>query len=193
MIDTLKEWTTSTTDEILMVLLSAVVTFSVILLYTRMAGLRSFSKMSAAVFAMTVAVGSLFASIISSATPTLLIGIISLGTLFAGQLLIAWLRRKYNLFCKIVDNEPLLLMAGKKMIDENLENASVTRADVYGKIREANALNYEQVLAVVLETTGDISVLHSPEPNAKLEADFLQNVIGHELLFSETQESGKYL
>ncbi len=74
-------------------------------------------------------------------------------------------------------------MAGDKMIDDNLRKANVTRADVYGKLREANALNYGQVLAVIFETTGDISVLHSSDPDkATIEPDFVKNVIGHELL-----------
>jgi len=180
---TFTDWTTSTTDELLMVVVSAVVTYIVILVYTRLTGLRSFSKMSAADFAMTVAVGSLFASTISSASPSLAIGIVSLATLYAGQWILAWLRRKFHWFSELVDNEPLLLMAGDKMIDDNLRKANVTRADVYGKLREANALNYGQVLAVIFETTGDISVLHSSDPDkATIEPDFVKNVIGHELL-----------
>ena len=69
------------------------------------------------------------------------------------------------------------------MVEENLRKANVTRTDVYGKLRAANALNYEHVLAVVFETTGDISVLHSEDPDVKLEAEFFENVVGAELLY----------
>ena len=36
----------------------------------------------------------------------------------------------------------------------------MTRADLLAKLREANVLSFHQVHAVVMETTGDVSVLH---------------------------------
>jgi len=165
-----------------MVLVSTVVVYAAILIYTRIVGLRSFSKMSATDFAMTVAVGSLFGASISSPSPTLALAIVAIGSLYAGQWLVAWLRRKFDFVSKVVDNQPLLLMSGGNFVDENLIRSNVTRADVFGKLREANALNYDEVLAVIFESTGDISVLHSSDENARLEPDFLEGVIGLERL-----------
>ncbi len=165
-----------------MVLVSAIVVYAAILLYTRIVGLRSFSKMSSADFAMTVAVGSVFGATISSPSPTLLVGLFALALLFAGQWLFALLRQRIPHFSQIVENEPLLLMAGSEFLEENLRKAKVTRADVYGKLREANAHTYKQVLAVVFETTGDISVLHSHDPTSRVHPDFLAGVVGHERL-----------
>ncbi len=81
-----------------------------------------------------------------------------------------------------VDKQPLLLVSGRTFLDDNLKRAKVTRADVFGKLREANAFNDDQILAVVFETTGDISVLHSTDSNAELDADFLKDVIGFQHL-----------
>jgi len=138
--------------------------------------------MSAADFAMTVAVGSLFASTISTASPPLSIGIVALASLYAGQWILAYLRRKSKYFSKIVDNPPVVLMAGQNVFDDNLAKTNVTRADLYGKLREANALNFNEVLAVVFETTGDISVLHSSDPASRLAAELLLNVEGGDLV-----------
>ena len=149
--------------------------------------------MSAADFAMTVAVGSLFASTISSSTPTLVIGLTALASLFFGQWLLAMLRQHFVWFRKLVDNEPLLLMRGSTILDENLKKANIARDDIYGKLREANALNADQVLAVVFETTGDISVLHSADPDAKLEPDFFRNVTGAEQLFENRERQSESL
>jgi uncharacterized membrane protein YcaP (DUF421 family) len=178
-----EEWTNAEWTELALVVFSGVVTYTAILLYTRIAGLRSFSKMSSADFAMTVAVGSLFASTISTAKPTLIVGLVALATLFAGQWTLAFLRRKWATMSQLIDNQPLLLMAHGKLLDDNLRHANVTKSDIYGKLREANALNHDEVLAVVFETTGDISVLHSSDPDAKLERDFFEGVAGQELLF----------
>ncbi|EMI47095.1 DUF421 domain-containing protein [Rhodopirellula sp. SWK7] len=188
--DTFEKWTFASFDEIAMVVLSSIVTYAVILLYTRISGLRSFSKMSASDFAMTVAVGSLFASTISSSTPTLFIGIAALGCLFAGQSALAILRQQIPWLSQLIDNEPLLLMVGGEMIEENLRKANVTRSDVYGKLRESNAFSYDQVLAVVFETTGDISVIHSERDDAVIDPDIVKDVIGHERLFDTQRSAG---
>lgn len=185
----IEKWITAEWNEIPMVLLSAVATYGAILVYVRIVGLRSFSKMSAADFAMTVAVGSLFASTIALSKPALAVGLSAIAALFFGQWLVAWLRRKSEWFSGLIDNRPLLLMSGSIMLDENLKKANVTREDVYGKLREANALNYDQVLAVVFETTGDISVLHSDDENATLEPEFFEDVVGAEMLFSRDDDS----
>jgi uncharacterized membrane protein YcaP (DUF421 family) len=167
-------------DEVAMVLVSSVATYSLILLYTRICGLRSFSKMSAADFAMTVAVGSLFASTISSPNPTLMLGAVSLAALFAGQFTLAILRQKFDWLGTVVDNQPLLLMAGGEILDDNLAKANVTRSDVFAKLRESNTYDYDQVLAVVFETTGDISVLHADGDTDGIHPDFLKDVVGAE-------------
>ena len=60
---------------------------------------------------------------------------------------------------RLIDNEPVLLMDGATILHENLERVRVTQKDLYGKLREANVVNLEQVRAVVFESTGDISVL----------------------------------
>ncbi len=40
----------------------------------------------------------------------------------------------------------------------------MTRSDVYAKLREANVIALDQALAVVLESTGNVSVLHGDGP-----------------------------
>lgn len=157
------------------IVLSGTVIFFAILLFTRMAGLRSFSKMSASDFAMTVAVGSLFGSVISQPSPSIINGIMALGFLFLSQFVIALLRRKTKVFKAAVDNNPILLMKDGEFLSKNLNLSNVTEADVIAKLREANVLSLENVRAVVFETTGDISVLHG-NPQRHLSPILLKDV-----------------
>ena len=142
-------WITSGWQQLPWILFSTIATYLAILLYTRLVGLRSLSKMSAADFVMTVAVGSLFASTASLSSPSLLVGLAALAAIYLGQWVLAWSRQQSKGVSKLVDNEPLLLMAGSRILDHNLKRANVTRADIYGKLRAANALNYDEVLAVL--------------------------------------------
>ena len=59
-----------------------------------------------------------------------------------------------------MQNEPVLLMRDGEILDEALEKTRVARSDLIAKLREANVTDYSQVRAAVLETTGDVSVLH---------------------------------
>ncbi len=177
------KWFSVSFGEAILVLVSAACVYSIIIFYTRIVGLRSFSKMSAADFAMTVAIGSLLGASIVAPSPTVLMAAVALAGLFGAQWLIAYLRTRNDAFSAIVDNSPILLMVGQEILDDNLQNAKVTRQDLHAKLREANVWSYEQVLAVVFEATGDISVLHkTTESEPDIEAAIFGGVKSNERL-----------
>lgn len=161
-----------------MVIISSVGIYASVIGFTRLSGLRSFSKMSSFDFTMTVAVGSLIATTILTENPPLLQAIVALGALYILQIVIAKLRGISSIISNLVDNQPTLLMKGPHMLDDNLKATKVTRDDLRAKLREANVTNLHHVQAVVLETTGDISVLHSKDSSQKLDEQLLLNVKG---------------
>ena len=74
------------------------------------------------------------------------------------------------------------------MLDDVLLRTRVTRDDILGKLREANVIDLSEVYAVVLESTGDISVLHGKDGKA-LDARLLKDVKGSELVTSGGDQS----
>lgn len=170
----MEKWFEASIESLIAISLSAVGIYFAVILFTRLAGKRSFSKMSSFDFAMTVAVGSIIATTVLSADVSLVQGITGLAVVYLLQLGAAIMRR-FSWFQKTIDNSPLLLMEGSKIINENLKKARVTEGDLRSKLREANVLNLNQVKAVVFETTGDISVLHS-EGNEYVEDWLLKDV-----------------
>lgn len=156
-------WITTTWSAVGMTVVSAVGIYAAVILYTRLAGLRSFSKMSSFDFAMTVAVGSLIATTVLTKDPPLLQAAAALAALYALQLGVAQLRVWSESVGKLVDNRPILLMENGRILEDAMRAEEITRSDLLAKLREANVLHFGQVRAVVLETTGDISVLHAPE------------------------------
>lgn len=161
-------------DTVLTITLSAIGIYISVVLFTRLAGKRSFSKMSSFDFAMTVAVGSIIASTLLSSSVKLIEGIVGLGIVYVLQMGVAILRRN-SLIQNIVDNKPPLLMRGEKILHSNLQKARVTHGDLRSKLREANVTQLSQVKAVVFETTGDISVLHK-EDNSPMDTWILEDV-----------------
>ena len=171
----MEKWFTASFTSLIAICISAVGIYVAVILYTRLAGKRSFSKMSSFDFAMTVAVGSIIATTVLSSSVSLLQGVVGLAAVYILQIFAAFLRR-WEFFHKIMDNQPLLLMDGSKILKENLKNAHVTEADLRSKLREANVLNLSQIKAVIFETTGDISVLQSKDPGDSVEDWLLKDV-----------------
>ena len=161
-----------------MVMVTTAGIYAALIALTRLAGLRSFSKMSSFDFAITVAIGSIIGSTILSREPPLLQAGAALAMLYAIQMTVASLRGTSGAMSKIVNNKPLLLMDGPELIEENLKRAKVTHADLRAKLREANVTQRSQIKAVVMEATGDVSVLHHADPDHELDELLLEGVRG---------------
>ena len=132
-----------------------------VVMVVRVIGLRSFSKMAAFDFVVTVAIGSLLANAATASDwPAFLQACGAMAALLIAQALVAVLRRKSQSFSRMIENTPVVLMRDGELDHDALTKTRVSESDVRAKLREANALDLSQVRAVVLETTGDIAVLH---------------------------------
>ncbi|MEW4448516.1 YetF domain-containing protein [Qipengyuania sp. JC766] len=143
-----------------------------VVVLVRITGLRSLSKMTNFDFVMTVALGSLVAGGAQATewTTYLQIGAGMVG-LFLTQVLAALLRRSSETAESAMQNQPVLLMRNGEFCETALESTRVAKSDVIAKLREANVLDYAQVRAVVLETTGDVSVLHGEDLDEQIIAN----------------------
>ena len=142
-----------------------------ILTLVRLAGLRALSKMSAIDFVVTLAAGSLLAQAGTVSNWKSFVQIlVALAALFAGQFLFARARRSERVE-RVAENEPVVLVRDGRFDEEKLRQYRVRKSDVLSKLRGANVGSLSQVRAVVLETTGDISVLHGDAFDPELLSD----------------------
>lgn len=155
-------WLWSSWGEVGLVVVSSVSVVVAVTIIIRLIGLRSLSKMTGSDFAVTVAIGSIVGGVAASSN-SLVDGTLAIVVLLVVQVAIARLRRLVGPG-SLVDNEPIVLMAHGTFRVEALRTTRVTEHDVLAKLRAANVASLDDVLAVVLETTGDVSVLHGPGP-----------------------------
>jgi uncharacterized membrane protein YcaP (DUF421 family) len=153
------------------IILSGLLMLLFVVAIIRVTGLRSLAKMSSFDFTVTVAIGSILGSVVASSS-SIAQGALAVASLLAVQWLIAQFRRR-SIGSRLVDNTPMLLLRDGAFIEEALTKTRVTRSDVYAKLRQSNVHRMDQVIAVVLETTGDISVIHGEGP---LDAELFDNV-----------------
>ncbi|WP_199797892.1 DUF421 domain-containing protein [Erythrobacter sp. KY5] len=145
-------------------------------LLIRLNGLRTLSKMTNFDFVTTVAFGSLLAGAaqVSEWTAFLQTLAAMLGLVLA-QAATSFLRRRSETAATMIGNQPCLIMRDGEFDNEALKANSIRREDMIAKLREANVLQLSEVRAAILETTGDVSVLHG---NVELDEVLLQDVRG---------------
>lgn len=148
-------------DTIARAFVLAVMALVWVVILIRINGLRSLSKMTNFDFVMTVALGSLLAGAAQATQWSgFLQALVAMIGLFFAQWSAAKLRKASDLFETAIQNEPVLLMRNGVINEKAMKETRVARSDLIAKLREANVLEIAKVRAVVLEATGDISVLH---------------------------------
>lgn len=170
----MEKWFETSLISLLAIVLSAMGIYFTVILFTRLAGKRSFSSMSSFDFAMTVAVGSILATTVLSSDVSLLQGITGLAALYLLQIGIALLRR-YSFIKKVIDNSPTLLMRDGKILDDNLRKCRLSEGDLRSKLRSAGIRNLQQIEFVIFETTGDVSIILK-EPDQPMDLWLLKDV-----------------
>lgn len=159
------------------VVLSTVGLYLAIIVMARLSGVRSFAQMSAFDIAVTIALGSLLASVVVSKDPPLLQGGVAVVTLYALQLGVSHVRSRTRAGERLTDNRPILLMGrGGDIKHANLRVARVTEDDLRSHLRRVNVSDTRQVVAMVMEGTGNINVLHGDHHDLSERAWILQGV-----------------
>lgn len=152
---------TTTLDIFLRGTLLAAIGLAWVVICVRVIGLRAFSKMTSFDFVTTVAIGSLLAGCVQATSwSALLQALIAIAALLGIQYAVSRTRTERDDFEGVIDNTPTLLMRDGKFHEAALRRTRTTRSDIIAKLRAANVLRLGDVRAVVLEATGDISVLH---------------------------------
>lgn len=140
------------------VLASGAVIWTLVLV--RLVGLRSFAKMTSFDFVATVATASLIAQAATrSDWLDYVQAMAGIGAVFFLQWSLARARIVSAAVDRLMQNEPRLMMFEGAFCEAAMLDARVSDSNLLEKIRSSPAENLDQVRAVVLETTGDLSVL----------------------------------
>lgn len=139
-------------------------------LLVRIVGLRAFSKMTAFDFVTTIASGSLMAQAATrSELGPFLQALAALGGIFLTQWLLARVRQDFPFVRRAIENKPVLLMEHGRLLEDAMTRTRVPRGSIIEKLRASNVGRMSDVRAVVLETTGDITVLTGEQDAIMLE------------------------
>ncbi len=140
-------------------LLVGLLAYVVLVVFLRVSGKRTLSKMNAFDLVVTVALGSTLATVLLSKDVALAEGAAAFLLLVGLQFVVTWLSVRSTWVRRLVKSEPTLLLYKGQFIAHALRRQRVTRNEVQAAIRATGLANIEDAEAVVLETDASFSVV----------------------------------
>ena len=140
------------------IILTGIGAYISIILMLRVSGKRTLAKMNAFDFIVTVALGSILATTLTSQQTSLLAGLTAFGTLIVLQYILAKLSKRFSIVNQMIKSEPTLLFYKGDYLREHLQKERILEIEVIQAIRSSGT-PLGQVEAVIIETDGTFSVL----------------------------------
>lgn len=152
-----------------------------LVLIVRVLGQRVLSGMSGFDIAAVVAFGSVMGRAALGESPRLGGGLVALLTLVVLQAITGQIRsRKWG--ARAVTTRPVLLMAGSEVCIDQLRRCHVHPVELQARLRLAGVRHFEEVAAVIFETSGAVSVLKRGQV---IDPRLLSGVVGGSLVPTE--------
>lgn len=143
------------------ILVVGTLTYAALVLILRLTGSRTLASMNAFDFIVTVAIGAVFGRALTAKGVPLAEAVTALALLVALQYAVAWLQTRWSFFMGVVTNPPALLYFRGEFLRDAMRRQRVTEAEVEAAVRKKQLGSMDEVEAVVLESSGEFSVIKS--------------------------------
>ena len=137
------------------------IAYIAIIFMLRVSGKRTLAKWNSFDFVVTIAFGSVLASILLSTKDTLGQGLLAFALLVLFQYVITWISVRSSIIQKLIKSEPALLLYRGKMQHDILKKERVAEGEILAALRSNGVSAIEDADAVILETDGSFSVIQN--------------------------------
>lgn len=138
---------------------SGVIAYFLLIVFLRISGKRTLSKLNAFDLVVTVALGSTLATILLNKNVAIVEGLLALLMLIFFQYIITWSSVRWKTIGKAVKSTPSVLYYQGEFYTGVMERERVTKEEVIAAARQNGIENIENVRVVFLETDGSLSVI----------------------------------
>ncbi|HCX66031.1 MAG TPA: DUF421 domain-containing protein, partial [Rhodobiaceae bacterium] len=135
--------------------------YAMLIVFLRISGKRTLSKMNAFDLVVTVALGSTLATVLLSRSVPLAEGVLALALLICLQFVLTWASVRSRRVRDLIKSEPALLVRDGVYLEKAMRKERMTREEVDAALRESGVAALSGAAAVVLETDGSLSVIES--------------------------------
>ncbi len=140
--------------------------YVIIIFLLRISGKRTLSKWNSFDFVVTIAFGSILASLLLSKETSLFQGVLGFGLLILYQFVLTWSAARSPWIQNLIKAKPTLLLYKGQFCQKALKNQRVTEGEVLAAIRGQGVDDEHQIGAVVLETDGSFSIIKTLTPTS---------------------------
>ena len=142
--------------------------YILIIFLLRISGKRTLSKWNSFDFVVTIAFGSILASLLLSKSTSLAQAVLGFGLLVLYQFGLTWLAVRSEIVQKLIKAKPTLLFYEGQFLQSLLQQERVAEGEVLAAIRNQGIGSLNQVDAVILETDGSFSVIQDLQGSSAL-------------------------
>jgi uncharacterized membrane protein YcaP (DUF421 family) len=160
------EWYFQNGTDILRVIAVGVPLYFILVFLLRISGKRTLSKMNQFDFVITIAFGSVIATILLQKSIPLIEGITALALLIFLQFVVTWTSVRFSFVDKLIKSEPTLVFYQGEFLETTMKSVRVTESEIYSAMRGNGISNIKDVYQVIVETNGSLSVITQPEQDA---------------------------
>lgn len=153
-------------DNLVRIVVSAPIIYVMVILYIRLMGKRTTSRMNSFDWIVTVAMGSLVASTIVKQDISIIEGALAIFLLLLLQFLLTKTMVYSPRLRKIVRSTPQLLVYNGEYLKDNMRTERIVKNEILSAIRHKGIQNIKEVHAVVLETDATFSIIKKTEDDA---------------------------
>ena len=150
-------------DSLIRTLVVGVLAYAALIVFLRVSGKRTLSKMNAFDLIVTVALGSTLATVLLAKDVALAEGALAFALLIGLQFAVTWSSVRARWVRRLATGEARMLLYSGEFLPAALRQARVTEDEVRAAVRSAGIDSLDKVHAVVLETDGSFSVVRRDE------------------------------
>lgn len=146
----------------LVILIRAFILYIFVVTVMRLMGKRQIGELQPYELATAIMISELAAVPMQEMGIPLINGIAPILVLLVGQFLLSFAVMKSNTLRKLICGKPRILIENGKIKEENLRKEFYNLSDLLEQLRINNIPNISDVEFAILETSGQLSVIHKP-------------------------------
>ena len=139
--------------------LVAVLAYVGLVLFLRLSGKRTLSKLNAFDLVVTVALGSILATTLLNKDVAVVEGLVAFASLIGLQYLVTWSSIRWAWIRRGVRSEPALLLRDGTPVEAALRRERVTENELLSAIRAAGGRTLIEAEVVMLESDGSLTAI----------------------------------
>ncbi len=150
---------TANWESIAHTLVAGTLSYFGLIVWLRVSGKRTLSKWNSFDFVVTIALGSLLASVLLTKTVSFVQVMLAIGLLVSFQFILTWLSVRSSVVQNLIKAKPTLLLFKGEFIESLRMQERVAKGEILSAIRLSGGSSLADIDAVILETDGSFSVI----------------------------------